>query len=166
MRKTVVMLVLSPIVLAGCGPKVIKTKTAVYQLFEKDFQGFALPEIDEIKEGAGRGTFRYTEFDQVWDSAIIVLMQQGVVLKASKEAGIIVGMGEWPLGILVERSDPVNVHIRLITNLYKRLDDPKKTAFDFQPDNLAKIHRSFYDKLATQVYAGQKWKYLSAGAGE
>lgn len=87
-------------------------------------------------------------------------MQQGVILQASKEAGIIVGMGQWPLGIFVERREPVNIYIRVITDLYARLDDPEKTPLKSGPPDSSKMLGDFLDKLATQVYAGKKWKYL------
>ena len=159
MKKSILLLVLVCFFVVGCGPEVIKTETSIYELFEKDFNGFELPDIQTIK-GAGKGRFPNIDFEEAWDSVIIVLMQQGIILKTSKESGVIVGMGRWPLGVYIERGEPLYVHIRVITNLYRRLDEPEQTAFDFQAMNLEDIHKQFYDKLSTQIYSRQKWKYL------
>lgn len=159
MKKIFVTLILIPFIFFGCGPKTVNTKTEICRLFETDFGGFTVPEIDKIKQGEGK-SFPYTEFDEVWDSAIIVLMQQGIVLRSSKDSGIIVAIGSLPLSIFVERGERVHVYINVMEDLYKRLDDPEKIALEFSPDRLDKIYTNFFAKLATQVYAGKKWKYL------
>lgn len=155
------LLIFCLIWILGCGPEMVtvRTTTRVYQFYEDDFTGFTVPEIDEIKKGESR-VFPYTEFDDVWNSAIIVLMQQGIILRSSKEAGIIVVMGSWPLSIFVERGEPVKVYINLMEDLYRRMDHPEKMLLKFKPSNYKEILDTFLDTLAIEVYANNKWKYL------
>ncbi len=159
MRKNFVLLMLSLFIVPGCGPKVVKTETKMYQLFERDFEQFAASGIDKIKEGERR-SFPHVEFDEVWDSVISVLMQQGVVLRSAKESGVIVGMGSVPLSIFIERREPVNVYVNIMLDIYKTSDELERAVIEFKSSKLNRISENFLDQLATQVYAEKKWKYL------
>lgn len=133
----------------GCGSKVVKTK--LDQLFEKNFEGLEVPEANEIKNDDVKEGFPYTTFDKVWDSSIIVLMQRGIIVRASRESGTILTITSPPLAIFVEKGDVITVYLKRMYNLYEREHS--------MVENI-QIARTFFDKLATQVYAGQKWKYL------
>lgn len=146
--------------ISSCGPKTVRTKTEMYQLFERDFKGFHPPDVAERKPNWGSKTFPYVKFDEVWNASLILLMQEGVVIRSSKESGVIVGVHYVPFIMFVERAEPVNVYIDVIEDLYRRLDDPEKSAVVFKPSTLHKAFKNILDKLATQVYAGNKWKYL------
>jgi len=170
MRNASLLLTLTIFVLfPGCAPlpKIVtsRTTTEMYRLFANDFEGFEVPQTNKIKVGEHRG-FPYAEFDEVWDAAMIVSMQQGAIIRLSKESGIIVVIGSLPLCLLVERSGPVTVYINIIEDLHGRADDPKEIVSEFRPRNLKKILETYLDKLAIQLYAGQKWKYLYSDKGK
>jgi|SRR3990172_994764 len=160
MKQISVVMVITPFVFFGCGPKTVTTTTKMYQLFNTDFRGFAVPEISEIKQGQGK-SFSYAEFDEVWDSAIIVLIQQGILVRSSKNSGTIAAIGTVPLSVVIQRGRLVNVYVKVMDDLYKTLDNPDKAVWEFDPNQLEAIYTDFFSKLATQVYAGKKWRYLT-----
>jgi len=145
-------------VFIGCGTKVIKTE--LDQLFEKDFEGLTIPEINKIKEEGMNKSFPYASFDKVWDSAITILIQEGIVVRVSKDTGTIITITNPPLAVCVDRGDVVNVYLDYMYNLYKEAGNPKAVASEGTQDLKEKRAKSFFDKLATQLYAEEKWKYL------
>lgn len=141
----------------GCGPKIVKTE--LDQLFDKNFEGIEIPEVRWIKEGESRG-FPYATFDEVWNANILVLMQQGIMVRSSKDTGRIITIAKPPLAIFVERGEVVNVHLNWMEHLYRRVDKPEVVTVQFKLNAINKMTKNFFDKLATQVYAGDKWKWL------
>lgn len=168
MKNSFMILILLPLILfGGCAvgaPKRAKTETKMHYLFENDFEGFVPPQVNKIKGGCSR-IFPYTEFDDVWDSAIIVSMQECVIIHSSKESGIIIGIGNLPVSVFVERSEPIKVYVNDNDTLYKTVDSPEKAIYIFKPDTLGTVLESFLDKLSTQIYADEKWKYLYTEKG-
>jgi len=154
MRITIIFFILS--VFFGCAttPK----KTELDQLFEKNFEGFELPEVRWIKGGISR-SFPYVTFDEVWDATILVLIQQGIIVRSSKDTGRIVTITKPPIAIFIERGEVVTVYLNWIKHLYRKVDEPK-TVTAFKLDNVKMMAKDFFDKLATQIYAGEKWKWL------
>jgi hypothetical protein len=123
-RKRIWILVVSFLISSlflGCGSATVKTGL----------------KIDKTEEIVVNKTFPYVTFDEVWDAVILVVMQQGVIVQASKDNAVISVNAEQPFTISIMRGEEVNVHI-----------DNK---------NMAEI---FFYKLATQLYAAEKWKYL------
>lgn len=142
----------------GCSPKVFKTE--LDELFENDFEGLNIPENAQIKKEGINKSFPYATFDKVWDSAIIVLMQQRIIVRASKDTGKIVTVSGTPIIILVERSEPVSIYFDCMYYLNKQINNPKAVMPMIEPDFKEKTGKAFFDKVATQVYADEKWKYL------
>jgi len=142
-------------VLFGCASK----KTELDQLFEKNFKGFEMPEVRWIKEGVSR-SFPYVTFDEVWDATILVLMQRGAIVRSSKNTGRIVAITRPPIVIFVERGEVVTVYLNCMKHLYRRVDKPEEVIVQFKPNAAKIIAEDFFDKLATQVYAKKKWKWL------
>lgn len=142
----------------GCAPKVVKTQ--LDQLFENNFEGLTVPEVSKLKQDGISKSFPYASFDKVWDSTITVLMQQRIIVRGSKETGTIVTVTGTPLVIFVERAEPVSVYLDYMFSLYRAVDNPKAVTPQSKPDFKEKKAKDFFDKLATQVYADDKWKYL------
>jgi len=159
MRRTILILAILFIssVFFGCAPKIVKTE--LDQLFEKNFEGFEIPEVRWIKGGGSR-SFPYVTFDEVWDATILVLMQQGIMVRSSKDTGRIVTITKPPIAIFVERGEVVAVYLNWMEHLYKRVDKPEVVTVQFKLNAARKMAKDFFDKLATQVYAGEKWKWL------
>ncbi|OQX52255.1 MAG: hypothetical protein B5M53_09070 [Candidatus Cloacimonas sp. 4484_209] len=166
MLRKILMLVLpffALFVFSGCASKPEVIKTRLDQFFERDFKGFEVPEINKIKL-AGKGkSFPYATFDEVWHSAIIVLMQQGIVVRLSKESGVIITVTTPPLALFVERGGVVTVYLHIMDDLYKRVDTPEKVARRFPIQRKEEILDGFFGMLSTQIYSGKKWKYLYKG---
>lgn len=151
----------------GCAPKVkVAVKTELDQLFENNFEGLNVLEVTDIKaEGVSR-SFPYATYDQVWDSIITILMQQEIIVRMSKDKGTIVVVRSYPpLAIFVDRSEPISVYLGRMWNLYNVVGDPKAVSPLAAIKNMVmaqikEIQGRFFDKLAAQVYADEKWKYL------
>lgn len=100
--------------------------------------GSAPVKITETKEEITTiKNFPYTTFDKVWNAAILVLMQEDVIMEASKDTGVIKINTERPCIIKAIRGDVVSIQIYNI-----------------------KIAKTIFYKIATQVYSGEKWGYL------
>lgn len=159
-RRTLILFTLLCLfVFFGCAPPIIKTELDV--LFEKNFEGFESPEVTYIKKGVSRN-FPYATYDQVWDATILVMIQQGIIVRSSKDDGIIVTVTTPPLAIFVERGEVVTVYLNWMTHLYRRIDKPEVVTVAFELNEAQKIAETFFGKLATQLYAAEKWKWLKA----
>ncbi|MBI4707976.1 MAG: hypothetical protein HY761_08640 [Candidatus Omnitrophica bacterium] len=127
----------------GCAPTVGKTE--LDQHFDNNFEGLIVPDVTEIKSVGKSKSFPYTSFDNVWDSAIKVLMQEGIIVRASKNTGIIVTIAKPSFAIFVDRGEEIiTVYLKHMENL----------------DWSGGQSGVFFDKLATQLYCDEKWKYL------
>ena len=128
----------------GCAPQ--RVKTELDQYFDNNFEGLQVPDAAEIKSTGESKTFPHTSFDKVWDSSIIVLMQEGIIVRASKDTGIILTISKSSSAIFIDKgAEAITVYLKRIFNL------------DWNGGQAG----TFLDKLATQVYADQKWNYLS-----
>ena len=183
------------------GAKVVETKLG--RFLENNFEGFEVPEITEIKEEGKSKRFPYVTFDEVWDSIIIASMQQGIIVRSSRDTGIMVTVTSWPLvasysikdpilvwkripltgiisapplAIFVERGEVVTVYLNWMGSLFKELHEayPVKHEKSYAEAQYAeaqkayaqaeeKMIKDFFNKLAIQIYAGEKWNYLSKG---
>ena len=157
--KPILVIVFILSVFFGCAPKIVKTE--LDQLFENNFEGFEIPEERWIKEGLSR-SFPYATFDEVWDATILVLMQQGIIVRSSKDTGRIVAITKPPIAIFVERGEVATVYLNWMEDLCRRVDKPEVVTVQFKLDAARKMAKDFFDKLATQLYAGEKWKWLKA----
>lgn len=135
-------------------------KTELDKLFENNFEGLSLPAVTEIKERGISKRFPYATFDKVWDSVITVLIQQGIIVRISKATGTIVTVTDPPLIVFVERAEPTTVYLYCMCSLYRAVDSPKEVTPNMSPDFQKQTAKAFLDRLATQVYADDKWKYL------
>lgn len=158
MYKRIFILFFLLFVFCGCAAPVIRTE--LDHLYEKNFDGFGVPEIIDIKKGGENKGFPYTTFDEVWDSAIIVLMQRGIIVNSSKDSGIITVITTPPISIFVERGEVITIYLKWMDNLYRRSDKPGLATDKFDSYDKTKMANAFFDKLSTQVYAKEKWKYL------
>lgn len=183
----VVIFFLILIVFFGCGPKVL-VKTKLDQLFENNFEGLETPEVTKIKEAQISKSFPYATFDEVWDAIIIMVTQQGIIVRSNRDSGVIavllpvvLGSAETIIGgdtallpyplphfpvifmpmavVFVERGEVVTVYLNW-ENPYERLDKPEVVTVEFTPDLKEGRAKDFFDELATQVYAKEKWNYL------
>jgi len=165
MAKTILILAILFIssIFVGCAPK--RVKTELDQFFEKNFEGFEIPEARWIKEGESRSFF-YKTFDEIWDATILVLMQQGIMVRSSKDTGRIVTITKYPIAIFIERGKDnkkdVTVYLNCMKHLYRRVDKPRVITVQVKSDDVKMIAKDFFDKLATQVYAREKWKWLKS----
>lgn len=164
----------------SCSTKFNFTKTEIDQLFEIDFSSLDVPEISSIKTEGESRQYPYATFGEVWDSAIIVLMQKGIIARSLKDSGIIVSIppqqikvepkpfrrlryhsfGEPPLVVFIEKGEIVTVYLKWLENLYQPLDKSEKVVVGLTMKDKEKMADILLGKLATQLYVGQKWKYL------
>jgi hypothetical protein len=130
---------------------------------EERFYDFETPDAGKIKEKGENKEFSHISFDKVWDGLIAVAIQEGVVVKTSKEKGVIViASHPFIMSVLVEKSRAINV--------YTRLDSIDEIVSGASGDSGIKLKlassasegriKLFLECLATEVYASERWKYL------
>ena len=172
MHKRASMLILFFFILCaffGCAPRIVKSE--LDQLFEKNFEGFAGPEVSWIKQGVSQN-FPHATYDQVWDAAILQLIQQGIIVRLSMNDGVIVAVSRPPLAIYVERGEIVTAYLNWMSHLdylpvrYRKANDPNRVFPVYTPENMRRMAETFFGKLATQLYASRKWGYLIKLADE
>jgi hypothetical protein len=121
--------------------------------FRNNFDDFKMPEKDNIKKSAIKRTYPASAYDSIWDSALTIISQQSIIIKASKSSGIIgyvdidsvfiksfwVGKRvasvparflylEFPFAVLIEKDTEVTtVYVYPMTEIFefdKNLSDP------------------------------------------
>lgn len=150
----------------SCAPMAkAAVKTELDLLFENNFEGINVPEVNDIKAWGVNRLFPYASFDQVWDSTVNILMQQEIIAWMSKDKGTIIVVRNYPpSAIFVDRNEPINVYLFFMWNLYNVVGDRKAVSpLTVNKANQSKLKANqgnFFDKLATQLYTDEKWKYL------
>jgi len=161
--KDFVLIILFSWLIYGCysskSIESVSVTSKIYHLYQKDFKDFPIPNTYELKNGVKK-KIPYANFDEVWDAAILVLMQNGIILQTSKELGIIVIIGDWPLAVFVEKSEPITVYMNILEDLYTAIDYSKNIKLRYKPPYYKQILKEILDKIAVQVYVTHKWKYL------
>lgn len=162
-RSLLAVLLSSFLAAFGCATTVVTTE--LDQLYEKNFEGFHFPEASWVKEGRNKN-LPHASFDQVWDSLILVLMQEGTIVRSSKESGKIVAMTSFPIAFFVENGEEVAVYMNWMQHLFKRVDKPDKPIIQLNPSAKDAIANRIFGKLAMQLYSGEKWKWLKVEGNE
>ena len=93
--------------------------------------------IETKEEITTTKNFPYTTFDNMWDAAILVLMQEEIIMEASKDTGVIKINTKRPCVIKIMRGDVISIYVSDI-----------------------KMAKTIFYKIATQVYSEEKWGYL------
>ena len=147
----------------GCYlPKSIESvfvTSKIYHLYQEDFKDFPIPNTYKLKNGVKK-KIPYASFDEVWDAAVLVLMQKGIILQTSKKLGVIVIMGDWPLAIFVEKTEPIIIYMDILEDLYKAIDYSESIKLRYKPPYYKQILKEILNRIAVQVYVTHKWKYL------
>jgi len=95
-------------VFCACGHQ--STMTQLDRHFEEHFHAYKWFDTHWAKAGKNR-EFPYLTYDQVWNSIILVLMQKGIIVRASKELGKIVTISRPPIAIYVDKSAEVRISV-------------------------------------------------------
>ena len=98
----------------------------LHKHMEENFKDLSMPSLEEIKTKGIKKSYSYVDFDKVWDSVSIVLMQNGVIFRASKEKGIIALTSAPPSVFLIEEGNDIEVYLYIMESLYDRLDGEEK----------------------------------------
>jgi len=201
MKRIAPILMLLPSLLLGCMPKIdesnwVAAETGVHQLYAKDCKGFVVPDAAAIKSANVSIRYSQATLDQVWDAAVILLMQESIIIHAEKtqRSGLLatftgplflnttvnmpnIGLQKWvqnvtyarpPLVVLLEEegTERVSVYLYWMQNLYDNVNEPKIRLVEFPQDLVEREGKELFDKLSTQVYATEKWKYLYSDKGK
>ena len=130
---------------------------------EDRFYDFEMPDATKIKEKGEKREFVRKSFDEVWDSLIVVAMQKGIIIKISKEKGVVViASHPFIMSMLAERGNAIDVYARLdsIDEMASDTSEQKNVKLKLAP-SIAEGHiKLFFEQLATEIYAAEKWKYL------
>ncbi len=133
-------------------------------LFETRLDRTQAPTVQYMLERAQLHALRNTSKDQVWNALIKVLMQNGLIVHAQKQSGLMVAVtnlvtrapGQGPAGLLgdgMPLSNSLNLYVSEadsgLVNVYLKSDKP--------------VNRVLFDKLTIQLEAKKRWQYLSIG---
>jgi hypothetical protein len=176
--------------LLGCatfqgGNKIMDTK--LDESFRHDFKEYKL-EPASIKQTSVDRTFPQVNFDEVWEASLVVLMQSGIIVKADKNAGVILCITTPPAALYVERGESPRVYVRVAEELFEYesyhriksvinpavvitgkaqesdvMDKVQERGNAYRPTVAERdaVTTKLLDMLAAQLYAGKKWKYLT-----
>ncbi|MDD3654817.1 MAG: hypothetical protein PHO01_11695 [Desulfotomaculaceae bacterium] len=165
------------------------TQTKLDEVVHKDFQDLEIQDAMIKQEGTKRA-LPYVTYDEVWDGALIVLMQKGIIGRCDKNSGVIFCITTPPSALVIENADPPKAYLKIMDELFeydkkyvfkpvlnpmvvltpgmKKMEDvataveEKGVALKLSMSDKEKIATDLLDKVATQVYAGKKWKFLTA----
>ncbi|MGE0821753.1 MAG: hypothetical protein AB7G75_11035 [Candidatus Binatia bacterium] len=163
-------------------PQAPVAKTQLEVLFEQNFAGFQPPSPQRADEGGVSHEFVHTTFAEVWDGALVLLMQRGIIVHASKATGVIVAVNtnqtttreegafvlpSWqdttlPLVLHIQEKEPteVRVSINWLEELGRTSDAPPRHVVRITQGSKQLQAKSFFDLLATQIFARHKASYL------
>jgi hypothetical protein len=168
----------------GCvtTPELLPRQMRLESLFAEDFKGYQLPEPARVKQDGFSREYVQTSFDEVWNSAILVLIQRGIIVRASKDAGIIVRFDRLPRlmfakevtesyfllaaglpwVVLIEERGPqqVVVYAGWLEELYQSVDQPEMPLIRITSPTKKRLADVFFDLLAVQNFGKQQWQYL------
>ena len=139
-----------------------KPEPDVGRFFENRLIRLELPTAGFLRERGLPQVFLGAGMDRTWDAAIKALIQDGIIVYASKRQGIVVAVTDMitrgpqePKGSVLGAATPlcntVNILVEPVDNatsrVYLKSDRP--------------LNKVFFDRLAVQLYARTRWKYLS-----
>lgn len=138
----------------SCATPKAESKADLDKFIERKIQNTEIPNVEKLKEVALSEKYSYISYDQLWDSIIKIMIQNGLIVNSSKNKGLIIAFSDMQpaepgqirpkkylagtVYIYVERGDPIIVFLKA--------DKP--------------ISKTFFDQLTTQVYSEKKWNYL------
>ena len=151
---------------AGCAPTRFKIPQPqiIGNQFANGFKDYDKVNADTIRSlSQTYKQFPYATIDQVWDAALRLALQEGVILTTDKTAGLIVFATSYRVSYILltypapDTTDIVEVRMaaQQETMDYQKPEMPGEIKLGAYPDP------TFFDRLATQIYSGVKWKYLT-----
>jgi hypothetical protein len=155
------------LLICACATGQQTVKPDLDKFFEKKLQSIAIPPPEQLKQAALSNNYPHITYDEVWDSAIKILMQNGIIIKTSKKTGMIVAISDMVTMGPEERARQEQFGMfkpitPLSNTIYLLVEDyPNNKAVTVFLKSDKPISKTFFDRLSTQVYAGKKWNYLS-----
>jgi hypothetical protein len=142
--------------------------------FENNFSDFKIPEKDKLKGTAIQRTYQ-SSYDNVWDSALIILHQNTIIAKMSKESDFIAYIDidglwleekfrywEFPFTILVEKdSKGTTVYVYPMTYLFENEKEISgKEWWKTVKMGFNQKGEEFLEKLTVQLTTKDRWPWL------
>ena len=149
---------------SGCAtvstPRIMLLKHA-----ESSFKDYQFPSVEEIKNNSiASRQFSYTNYEDVWKALIKTLMQEGTLIRLSRDKGIILVVIRYvyPFVFLVEELNPqtVKVYCALERNLLKKISNPRQEGITLSGKDQKEITKQLFYSISNQIYSFQKWGYL------
>lgn len=122
--------------MAAAWPPAVLAKSPLDMLYDSGFQQIIQPRPNDLKTLHAGKRMPHADFDRVWDSVLTIVMQHAIIVRCSREQGMITAFNGIFYSVLVTRGKLVLVY-----------------AEGARP-------RNFFDTVTTQVYGLSKWTYL------
>ncbi len=179
-RKPIILFYLILILSAlGCS-----TYSPMTTHFRNNFDDFKMPEKDNIKKTAIKRTYPASAYDSIWDSALTIISQQSIIIKASKGSGIIGYVDvdsilierwegyvkrkrflylEFPFTVLIEKDTGVTtVYVYPITEVFESNKNfSEKGWWSTVKTGFNQKGEEFLERLSVQLTAQNRWQWLS-----
>lgn len=111
--------------------------------------------------------FRYAPRERVWTALLGVMVQNGIVVHCDKQAGLLIVVSDLVTRGPEEREVGLLEGDSLLCNTLTigvAAEGENETAVYLRA--LKPLDRVFYEKLATELYAAEKWRRLFRSGGE
>lgn len=149
--RSVLGALLAGLLTSACAPTVSRVERN--ELFERDFRDLHLPDPADVKEAEAWKEMPHVTFDQAWEAVIIVAMQEGLIVRANKRTGLVVAIATAPFVLLVEDREPVRLHFDWLRQYFRYGGQARRIGAD-------EIAENIFGRVATQLYARERWKHL------
>lgn len=165
------VLFLLGILLFGC--KSVPKKSTLEDLYGKRFEGLStqLPyfssnekTIEKIKaDNKHIRSFGDVTYEKLWDVSMLVMKQKSVIVRSSREDGIIVAL---PYEIYIEKSDSVKIYPYFEEDVYKLADNSAKSIIKIEEQGKNLYLTQLLDEITASLQIEKKtnvngqWSYL------
>lgn len=151
----------------------IDPTTELDRLFSMHFEGFEPPDPEQVRSHAIARLYPGRSFDDAWTATLLVLMQDGILVRASRASGVIVCANEpprlpvrsetgpsWflvtgvPEIILIDAVDAgVWVHANWLHDWYRLVERPQLQSIDIRDKTKETLASQFHDLLQVEISA-------------
>lgn len=138
----------------SCATPKTESKTDLDKFFERKIKQTDIPNIEKLKDSALSEKYPYISYDKIWDSIIKLMIQNGLIVHSSKNAGLIVAFAD------MQPSEPGQLRPKkyLAGTVYIYVEKGEPIIVFLKADK--PISKVFFNQLTAQVYVEKKWNYL------
>lgn len=130
-------------------------------LFEKRFEELTIPVETDIKKTKMKREYLHTNFEELWDAAIVILVQKVLIVHASKNSRTLIAVNPAkppiPFTIYIEEKDNMFIlYFYPMRNLYETKNAKAENVISIEADKEKELAEFLFDRIATELYIATK----------